>query len=93
MTEAGPGVIASASLWERDAEVAAIAEAIDELCVDEASPGRVLFFTGDAGIGKTALLAEARRIAEERGCTAGEAGSVGTLFDTSSCVPPMVLSR
>ncbi|TQE25001.1 ATP-binding protein [Streptomyces ipomoeae] len=70
MTEARPDTAASASLWERDAEIAAITEAIDELRVDEASRGRVLVFSGEAGIGKTAVLTEARRIAEERGCTA-----------------------
>ncbi|MDG5802413.1 AAA family ATPase [Streptomyces ossamyceticus] len=70
MTEARPDTAASASLWERDAELAAITEAIEELSVDQASPGRVLVFRGEAGIGKTALLTEARRIAKERGCTA-----------------------
>ncbi|UUU26246.1 ATP-binding protein [Streptomyces sp. DSM 40750] len=70
MTEARPDAAASASLWERDAEIAAITQAIDELRVDKASPGSVLVFSGEAGIGKTAVLTEARRIAEERGCTA-----------------------
>ncbi|MGW0845696.1 ATP-binding protein [Streptomyces sp. NPDC002787] len=70
MTEARPDAAASASLWERDAEITAITEAIDELRVDKASPGSVLVFSGEAGVGKTALLTEARRIAEERGCTA-----------------------
>ncbi|WP_159775156.1 ATP-binding protein [Streptomyces sp. HM190] len=70
MTEGRPDTAASASLWEREAELAAITEAIDELRADQASPGRVLVFRGEAGIGKTALLTEARRIAEERGCTA-----------------------
>ncbi|MFE9095716.1 ATP-binding protein [Streptomyces sp. NPDC007264] len=71
MTEARPGGAASTSLWERDAEVAAITEAVDALR-DDASPrepGSLLVFSGEAGIGKTALLAEARRIAEQRGCT------------------------
>ncbi|MEH0637562.1 AAA family ATPase [Streptomyces bottropensis] len=70
MTEARSDAAASASLWERDAEITAIKEAIDELRVDQASPGGVLVFNGEAGVGKTALLTEARRIAEERGCTA-----------------------
>ncbi|KFF95826.1 regulatory protein [Streptomyces scabiei] len=70
MTEGRPDPAASASLWERDVEIAAITQAIDELRVDKASPGSVLVFSGEAGIGKTALLAEARRIAGERGCTA-----------------------
>lgn len=66
-----PRAAASASLWERDAELAAIAEAVDALR-DDTSPseaGSLLVFSGEAGIGKTALLAEARRMAEKRGCT------------------------
>ena len=57
---------ASASLWERDAESPPSTRAIDDLCVDRASSGSLLMFSGEAGIGKTALLAETRRIAEER---------------------------
>ncbi|MFF3906883.1 ATP-binding protein [Streptomyces sp. NPDC001848] len=71
MTEARPGAAASASLWERDAELTVITEAVDALS-DDASPsepGSLLVFSGEAGIGKTALLAETRRIAEARGCT------------------------
>ncbi|MEW2397311.1 AAA family ATPase [Streptomyces sp. NPDC046862] len=69
MTEDRPGAAAaSASLWEREAELDAIKEAIDDLREDRASRGSLLVFTGEAGIGKTALLAEARRLAEERGC-------------------------
>ncbi|MGP4049823.1 ATP-binding protein [Streptomyces sp. 2A115] len=67
MTEARPGTAASAPLWERDAELAAVAEAVDALCAGSAA-GSLLVFSGEAGIGKTALLAEARRIAESR-CT------------------------
>ncbi|MFF4209245.1 ATP-binding protein [Streptomyces sp. NPDC001796] len=70
MTEARPGAAASASLWERDAELTVITEAVDALR-DDASPsesGSLLVFSGEAGIGKTALLAETRRIAQERGC-------------------------
>lgn len=69
MTEAPPGAAASPSLWERDVELAAIEEAIDALREDRDSRGGLLVFKGEAGIGKTALLAEARRLAEERGCT------------------------
>jgi tetratricopeptide (TPR) repeat protein len=71
MTEARPGAAASASLWERDAELTVITEAVAALS-DGSSPvqsGRLLVFSGEAGIGKTALLAEARRIAEGGGCT------------------------
>ncbi|MFI2411097.1 ATP-binding protein [Streptomyces sp. NPDC018947] len=69
MTEGGPTVAASASLWERDEEVAAITQAVDTLCADHSSPGSLLVCRGEAGFGKTALLAETRRIAEARGCT------------------------
>ncbi|MFJ4835090.1 ATP-binding protein [Streptomyces sp. NPDC088747] len=68
MTEARPGVAASAPLWERDAEVATLERAIGALRADSASSGNLLMFSGDAGLGKTALLAEARRIAESTGC-------------------------
>ncbi|MFD4563151.1 ATP-binding protein [Streptomyces sp. NPDC058467] len=68
MTEARPGVVASASLWERDEEVATLEEAIAALCADSGSSGSLLVFSGEAGLGKTALLAEARRIAESNGC-------------------------
>ncbi|MFF4833501.1 ATP-binding protein [Streptomyces sp. NPDC001315] len=69
MTEARPTAAASASLWERDREVAAIERAVDTLCADRSSPGSLLVFRGEAGLGKTALLAETHRIAEARGCT------------------------
>ncbi|MCW7943418.1 hypothetical protein AAW14_15500 [Streptomyces hygroscopicus] len=71
MTEARPGVAASASLWERDAELTVVTEAIAALCDDSApsASGNLLVFSGEAGIGKTALLAQTRRIAQRRGCT------------------------
>ncbi|UXY31154.1 ATP-binding protein [Streptomyces sp. HUAS TT20] len=69
MTEARPPAAASPSLWERDAEIAAVTQALDALCADRSSSGNLLVFRGDAGIGKTALLTETRRIAERRGCT------------------------
>ncbi|MEV0179126.1 AAA family ATPase [Streptomyces sp. NPDC050625] len=69
MTEARPPVAASPSLWERDAEIAAVTQALDALCADRSSSGNLLVFRGDAGLGKTALLTEIRRIAERRGCT------------------------
>ncbi|MCX4987314.1 MULTISPECIES: AAA family ATPase [unclassified Streptomyces] len=69
MTEARPGAVASASLWERDEEVATLEEAIAALRADSAVSGSLLMVSGDAGLGKTALLAEARRIAESNGCT------------------------
>ncbi|MEU3096195.1 AAA family ATPase [Streptomyces sp. NPDC006967] len=79
MTEVRPPAAPSASLWERDDEVAAIAEAVDTLCADRSSPGSLLVLRGEAGLGKTALLAETRRIAERRGCTVWSARSGETL--------------
>lgn len=69
MTEVGPGAVASASLWERDEEVATLEAAITALRADSATSGSLLVLSGDAGLGKTALLAEARRIAERSGCS------------------------
>ncbi|MCF3129411.1 ATP-binding protein [Streptomyces olivochromogenes] len=79
MTEARPPAAASASLWERDAEIAAVAQALDGLCADRSSSGNLLVFRGEAGIGKTALLAETRRVAERRGCTVWSARGGETL--------------
>ncbi|MDQ1034948.1 tetratricopeptide (TPR) repeat protein [Streptomyces sp. V3I8] len=67
MTEARPGAAASTPLWERDAELAAVTEAVDALCAGSAV-GSLLVFTGEAGMGKTALLARVRAVAEGR-CT------------------------
>ncbi|MFI2436203.1 ATP-binding protein [Streptomyces sp. NPDC018693] len=79
MTEVRPTAAASASLWERDKEVAAIARAVETLRADRSSSGRLLVFRGDAGLGKTALLAETRRIAEACGCTVWSARGGETL--------------
>ncbi|MXM65515.1 AAA family ATPase [Streptomyces sp. HUCO-GS316] len=80
MTEVRPTTAAStASLWERDEEVAAVERAVDTLCADRASSGSVLVLRGEAGFGKTALLAETRRIAERRGCTVWSARGGETL--------------
>lgn len=65
-------------LRERDAELFAIAEAVDDLCAGSAAGG-VLVFSGEAGIGKTALLAEARRMALDRRCTVWSARGGETL--------------
>src|SRR5690606_9311241 len=64
---------------ERDEEVAALAEAVDTLCADRSSSGSLLVLRGEAGLGKTALLAETRRIAEQRGCTVWSARGGETL--------------
>ncbi|MFI7014608.1 ATP-binding protein [Streptomyces sp. NPDC050164] len=79
MTEVRPTAGASASLWERDEEVAAVARAVDRLCADRSSSGGLLVFRGEAGLGKTALLAETRRIAEARNCTVWSARGGETL--------------
>ncbi|MFJ2813040.1 ATP-binding protein [Streptomyces sp. NPDC087294] len=79
MTEARPTEGASAALWEREAEVATVVQAIETLCADRSTPGRVLLIRGEAGIGKTALLGEARRIAERRGCMVWSARGGETL--------------
>ncbi|MFF3846167.1 ATP-binding protein [Streptomyces sp. NPDC002328] len=79
MTEVRPAAAASASLWERDAEVAAIERAVEALCADRSSSGHVHVLRGEAGLGKTTLLAETRRIAESRGCTVWSARGGETL--------------
>ncbi|MCW5254202.1 ATP-binding protein [Streptomyces sp. SHP 1-2] len=79
MTEGRPMAAASPSLWERDAEIAAVREAVDELRGGRASSGTLLEYRGEAGLGKTALLAETRRIAEAAGCTVWSARGGETL--------------
>ncbi|MEU6534815.1 AAA family ATPase [Streptomyces sp. NPDC047000] len=79
MTEERPASDASAGLWERDTEVRLVAAALDELCADRSTAGTLLVFRGDAGLGKTALLAETRRMAELRGCTVWSARGAETL--------------
>ncbi|MEU9171009.1 AAA family ATPase [Streptomyces sp. NPDC048420] len=79
MTEVRPTAAAPASLWEREEEVTAVERAVDSLCAGRASSGSVLVIRGEAGFGKTALLAETRRIAEARGCTVWSARGGETL--------------
>ncbi|MFE9494097.1 ATP-binding protein [Streptomyces collinus] len=79
MTEGRPSAAGSASLWERDAEIATVTAALDGLCADRTSAGNLLVFRGEAGLGKTALLAETRRIAERRGCAVWSARGGETL--------------
>ncbi|MFD5062744.1 ATP-binding protein [Streptomyces sp. NPDC058394] len=57
----------SRPLYERDPELAAAAQAVDALCGAQAVGG-LLIFSGEAGIGKTALLAEIESLAADR-CT------------------------
>ncbi|MER6537726.1 ATP-binding protein [Streptomyces sp. 900105755] len=76
--EQAPGG-APAPLWEREEEIAAVTEALDVLCADRSTAGNLLVIRGEAGLGKTALLAETRRIAERRGCTVWSTRGVETL--------------
>ncbi|MCH5672055.1 ATP-binding protein [Streptomyces gilvus] len=65
------------TLFERESELAAVDEALDELAglrtdgaeAADRSRGALLAVAGRAGIGKTTLLAEIRRRATARGCT------------------------
>ncbi|MEL5959265.1 AAA family ATPase [Streptomyces sp. CLV115] len=57
----------SRPLYEREPELAAATQAVDALCGAQAVGG-LLIFSGEAGIGKTALLAEIQTIAADR-CT------------------------
>lgn len=79
MTEERPQAVASGYLWEREAEIATVTEAIELLCADRSSAGSLLLFRGEAGLGKTALLAEIRRVAERRGCVVWSARAGETL--------------
>uniref|UniRef100_UPI0015F0AAD1 ATP-binding protein n=1 Tax=Streptomyces shenzhenensis TaxID=943815 RepID=UPI0015F0AAD1 len=79
MTEEQPPGGASAPLWEREEEITAVTEALDVLCADRSTSGNLLVLHGEAGLGKTALLAETRRIAERRGCTVWSTRGVETL--------------
>ncbi|MGW1549382.1 ATP-binding protein [Streptomyces sp. NPDC002346] len=57
----------SRPLYEREPELAAAAKAVDALCGAQAAGG-LLIFSGEAGIGKTALLTEIQAMAADR-CT------------------------
>ncbi|MFE6517130.1 ATP-binding protein, partial [Streptomyces sp. NPDC057748] len=57
----------SRPLYEREPELAAAAQAVDALCGAQAVGG-LLIFSGEAGIGKTALLGEIQTMAADR-CT------------------------
>lgn len=63
------------TLLERERELRAVDAALTELCGTdpadgtEARSGGVIAFEGPGGVGKTALLGEARRRAAARGCT------------------------
>ncbi|MFE5867991.1 ATP-binding protein [Streptomyces roseifaciens] len=65
---------ASAALFERELELQAAEQAVQRLCgtATEGRPrlGGLLLYSGEAGLGKTALLTETRRMAIEAGkCT------------------------
>ncbi|WP_338674127.1 AAA family ATPase [Streptomyces sp. SCSIO 30461] len=56
------------ALLEREPEVAAAARAVEALRSERATGG-LLIYSGEAGLGKTSLLAEVSGIATARGCT------------------------
>ncbi|MET9962930.1 AAA family ATPase [Streptomyces sp. NPDC006326] len=63
-------------MFEREAELATVDEALDQLTGTGTGPGpasgrggALLAFSGPAGLGKTTLLAEVRRRARARSCT------------------------
>ncbi|WP_371665077.1 AAA family ATPase [Streptomyces sp. NBC_01241] len=60
-------------LYERQNEVVAARNAVEGICAGggdrEGKQGGLLFFSAAAGLGKTTVLAEVRRIATARGCT------------------------
>jgi DNA-binding SARP family transcriptional activator len=62
--DAADRTAAPPDLVDRERELAAVRAALDDL---EAGEPRLLLVEGPAGIGKTRLLAEARRLAAERG--------------------------
>ncbi|CAM5338145.1 hypothetical protein SAVIM338S_01021 [Streptomyces avidinii] len=58
------------TMFERDTELAAVDEALDQLTgPGPDAAGTLLAFSGPAGLGKTTLLAEVRRRAQARSCT------------------------
>jgi DNA-binding CsgD family transcriptional regulator len=62
------GVSGAAVLWEREAVSAAIAGLLERAAVGGAG---ALFIIGDAGLGKTALVGQACRLAADRGFLVG----------------------
>lgn len=73
MTEQGDsgGRPIAPHLHERGEEIRSAAEAVDSLCrgADGAGIGELLLYVGPAGLGKTAVLTEVRRLAKREGCT------------------------
>lgn len=67
MTQGRPDDTPSGPLWEREAELAVAERAVETLCAG-AQSGSLLVYSGEAGIGKTALLAQVRKFAAGR-CT------------------------
>ncbi|WP_306316567.1 MULTISPECIES: AAA family ATPase [unclassified Streptomyces] len=53
-------------LWEREPELDVVARALDDLYADSAASGSLTVYKGEAGIGKTALLARVREMAAGR---------------------------
>ena len=56
------------ALIAREPELATVSDALDALDGDDRGPVVHLVVSGEAGIGKTRLVEEARRMAERRGC-------------------------
>ncbi|MBV2355344.1 AAA family ATPase [Streptomyces sp. J2-1] len=79
MTEERPGGDGSATLWERDTEIEVAKRALDALREEGSATGGLIVFRAEAGLGKTALLAEIRRVAEARNCTVWSARGAETL--------------
>ncbi|WP_445397485.1 ATP-binding protein [Streptomyces sp. LE64] len=87
MTQERPGGAGSSPLWEREAELGSVRAAIDLLCTQTPrsvpsrpeSPGGLLVFTGEPGVGKTALLDATRKAARDRGCAVWSARGGETL--------------
>jgi DNA-binding CsgD family transcriptional regulator/tetratricopeptide (TPR) repeat protein len=58
----------SAEIIAREPELATLAEALDVVAREAGEPAVHLVVSGEAGIGKTRLVEELRRMAEDRGC-------------------------
>ncbi|MFJ2578075.1 ATP-binding protein [Kitasatospora aureofaciens] len=71
---AGSGGPDRPALHEREAEIRSTAEAVRSVCrtaevQGDVAVGELLLYVGPAGLGKTSLLSEARRLAKRAGCT------------------------
>lgn len=70
MTDGEPAGGSACALHEREAEIRSAARAVEALSgAAGAGLGELLVYTGAAGLGKTAVLTEVRRLARAAGCT------------------------